>query len=351
MEDKLIPINNFLSNKASFNIPQRTKKLIYFSKERPKNVGISLSFRITLDVTLNDRPITDENIKEEIEQIKKENVVDDEILKRIREKIKIGVNCSNSIIADPSIIYLSLPIHKPNNVSDVLNPGYYPCYALLTPEQRWIYLDWLQDITKSVHKGYVYIYYYGLERQLLDEDNLEAVDELLYLSRHHDFIKRDAYSAILFSYFRHENYEIIKKLTGEKINYPINNLNLILYYSIKRSLTSKDIFELISQYSYVNRRYLNLHPQLYLQELDNYLLENYEGKGFPFYEYYPLDKIPLERQQIFLNYSFHHDIKNVEIYNIIEYSEFKNDIINIHKTIHEKVKDRLRVEKSKNKKT
>lgn len=351
MEDKLIPINQFLGNNGRFNIPLRTRKLLYYSKEQPKNVGLSMSFTISLDVQLNDRPITDESFKEEIEQIKKENIDDDEILKRIREKIKININCNQSNREEPSLIYLSLPITKPINIKDIYNPGYYPCYALLTPEQRWTYLDWLQDISKPIHKSYVYIYYYGLERQLLNEDNMDAVDELLFLSQYHDFIKRDVHSVLLFSYFRSGSNEILKKLFAEKVDYPINNLNLILYYSMKRPLTSKDIFELISQYSYVNRRYLNLHPQLYLQELDNYLLENYEGKGFPFYKYYPLDNLPLEHRNIFLNYSFPDEIRSVDIYNIVEYNVFKNDILNIHKTIHEKVKEKLKTEKLKTKKS
>jgi len=209
----------------------------------------------------------------------------------------------------------------------------------------------LQDISKSVPKGYVYIYYYGLERQLLKEDNLDAIDELLFLSRYHDFIRRDAYSAIYFSYFRNGNKEILKRLFDEKVDYPINNLNLILYYSMKRPLSNKDIFELISQYSYINRRYLNLKPQLYLQELDNYLLKNYEEQGFPFFKYYSINDLPLENKRVFLNYSFPDEIRDVEVYNISEYIKFKNDILNIHKIIHEKVKERLKAEKHKTNKS
>lgn len=351
MEDKLIPINHFLDDRGRFNIPLRTKKLLYYSKEQPKNVGLSVSLTLSLDIMLNNRPITDEIIKEEIEKIKKDNVPDDEILKRIRDKIKVDVNCGKSYSEEPSLIFLSLPITKPKNVNDVDNPSYYPCYALLTPAQRWIYLDWLQDISKSVPKGYVYIYYYGLERQLLKEDNLDAIDELLFLSRYHDFIKRDAYSAIYFSYFRNGNKEILKRLFDEKVDYPINNLNLILYYSMKRPLSSKDIFELISQYSYINRRYLNLKPQLYLQELDNYLLKNYEEQGFPFFKYYSINDLPLENKRVFLNYSFPDEIRDVEVYNISEYIKFKNDILNIHKIIHEKIKERLKTEKHKTNKS
>jgi hypothetical protein len=342
MEDKLTSINQYLGKNSHFVIPLRTRKLLYYSKEQPKNVGSSTSFTISFNVQLDDHPITEESLNEEIEQIKNGNPDDGEILERIREKIKVNVNCDQNDKEEPSLIYLSLPITKPLNIKDEENPGYYPCYALLTPEQRWIYFDWLQDISKPIHKSYVYLYYYGLERRMLNDDNMDTIDELLFLSKFHYFIRRDIHSVLLFTYFRSGNIEILKKLHLETVDYPVSNLILILYYSMKRSLTSKDIFELISQYGYVNRRYLKLHPQIYLQELDNYLCEKYDVNGFPFFKYYPLHKFSLEHRYTYLNYSFPDEIRSADIYNIAEFKEFKNDILNIHQTIHEKVKERLK---------
>ncbi len=348
MEDKLIPINYFLDIKGRFNIPYRTRKLLYYSKEQPKNVGPSLSFTLSIDIKLDDRPFTREVFKDEIEKIKKENISNDDLLKLIKEKIKVGVNCDRGNSEEPSLIYLSLPIIKPSNVSEVCIPSYYPCYAHLTPEQRWIYLDWLQDTSKPIHKGYVYLYFYGLERQLLEKNNLDAVEELLILSNYQNFIKKDAHSAIFFSYFHNGNDEILKKLAKEEIDYPINNLSLILYHSMKKSLSSKEIFEIISQYSYINKRYINQHPQLYFEELDNYFLEKFKDQKFAFYDYYTINQLPLEHKKIFLNYSLPDEIRDIEIYNILEHTNFKSDILNIHKFIHEKVKQRLKMERRKN---
>ena len=349
MEDKLIPFNHFLLNKGTFDIPSRTKSLLYFSIERPQKVGCTASASISLEIKINDKSATtdeglNEIIREEVVKLQKENVPYNDFWKHIKEKMTIEVDCGKSYSEEPSLIYLSLPIIKPAIPREVSNPGYYPCYALLTPEQKWIYLNWLQDISKPVRKGYVYVYYYGLERRLLQEDNFDAIDELLFLSEHHDFIKKDAYSAILFSYFRSSNEEILKKVFTNKLDLPINNLMLILYYSKNKSLSSKDIFELVSQYGSINKRYLNYHPQLYLQELDNYLLNRYAEQGFPFYkrDYYEL---PLERTKIFMNYSLPEEVREVEIYNIINNSKFVNDITNIHNVVHEKVKTRLKEEK------
>ncbi len=349
MSDKLIHINQFLDNAGRFNIPLRTKSLLYYSKEQPQNIGPSLSFKVTFNLEINNQPVSFDKLSEEIEKIKNDNNSDDELLKKLQEKIKAKINYSKSISEEPSIIYLSLPISKPNSIREVDEPSYYPSYAGLTPNQRWIYLDWLQDISKPIPKGYLYIYYYGLERQLLESNNLDTIDELLYLSKYHEFIRINAHTAIFFSYFRNENRNILNKLFAEEVNYPINNLNLIFYYLMKKSLSSKDIYEVISQYSDINKRYLKLHPVLYLEELDNYILKNYEKQGFALYKYYKLNELSLVNKTVYLNYSFPDEIRNVEVINIIENKNFKKDILHIHKNIHEKVKKRLKVEKTQSK--
>jgi hypothetical protein len=347
MENTLVPFDNFLTNKGSFNIPPKRKNLLFFSIQKPKNVGFSVGISLSFNISLDDNPFTEDNLRAEVEKLKVESISNDDILKIIKEKIRIDLNCGKTQSEEPSLIYLLLPVIKPANVDGVDNPNYYPCYAQLSPEQRWIYLNWLQDISKPIPKGYVYIYFYGLERRVLQEANIDAIDELLFLSECHNFIKREAYSAILFAYFRSSNEEILKKLFKKNLDFPINNLILILYYSLKKSLTSKDIFELMSQNGSINKRYINLHPQLYLEELDKYLLRVYKEPCYPFYQLYSINEFPLEKVNIFLNYSLPDEIREVEIYNIANYHKFVNDVTNIHKIVHEEIKIRLKKNKSK----
>ncbi len=51
---------------------------------------------------------------------------------------------------EPSVIDINLPIKKPKNIMFVEALGYFPRYEYLSPEQRWVYLNWLQDIRKQV---------------------------------------------------------------------------------------------------------------------------------------------------------------------------------------------------------
>ena len=62
--------------------------------------------------------------------------------KRQTESIRINgytIYFSTYGFDEPSLILTKLPIAKPVNPSNVPRPPYYPSYADLTPEQRWIY--------------------------------------------------------------------------------------------------------------------------------------------------------------------------------------------------------------------
>ena len=64
---------------------------------------------------------------------------------------------------------------------------YYPTYRSLTPEQRGIYIKFLENpFIGNVDIGYVFLLYYGLERHLIYGDYERAYKLILKL--------RDIYS-------------------------------------------------------------------------------------------------------------------------------------------------------------
>ena len=48
-------------------------------------------------------------------------------------------------LTEPSLISLQMPIAKPDDINFVRKLDYYPSYASMEPEQRYIYLHWLQN--------------------------------------------------------------------------------------------------------------------------------------------------------------------------------------------------------------
>jgi hypothetical protein len=116
------------------------------------------------------------------------------------ESIKIGcfdisagmiyVSDGQPSIEEASAINLRLPIGQASRTSGPLS--YYPQYRWLTPDQRAVYLDWLaggrkDEIPESRELGYVFLFFYGLERRLIVDkiQDREVVAEIVRLLLHY----------------------------------------------------------------------------------------------------------------------------------------------------------------------
>jgi uncharacterized tellurite resistance protein B-like protein len=101
--------------------------------------------------------------------------------------IEIASPCTyvskNAQAIDPSEILIQRPVTPP--VGPTLDLGYWPWYANLSPQQRHGYLRWLASGKAALpgHEGYLFLYYYGLERRLLvdEQDQTWIVREILRL--------------------------------------------------------------------------------------------------------------------------------------------------------------------------
>lgn len=74
-------------------------------------------------------------------------------------------------VLEPSAINLRLPVAEAASGVDAQLP-YFPCYDYLTPQQRGTYLDWLANgrldaAPESREFGYIFLFFYGLERRVL----------------------------------------------------------------------------------------------------------------------------------------------------------------------------------------
>lgn len=78
------------------------------------------------------------------------------------------VNTSNTYsgygLEEPSLINPALKVASHGEVSDM---SYYPTYKDMNPSQRAAYLNWLAQGRRSeIAQGYLFVFYYGLERRL-----------------------------------------------------------------------------------------------------------------------------------------------------------------------------------------
>jgi len=107
-------------------------------------------------------------------------------------------------VHEASCIDLSLPVGKP-----IAEPrgalGYWPQYARMSPGQRANYLQWLADGRKGPLDdiGYAFIYFYGLERRALvdDQDHELILEEAVrLLGRYRQSASFDGYLGGLIEY-------------------------------------------------------------------------------------------------------------------------------------------------------
>ncbi|HAT1680508.1 TPA: ATPase [Klebsiella oxytoca] len=81
--------------------------------------------------------------------------------------------------SDASLVNDAFPIEAMSRHYCDESPGYWPSFATLSPRCRGAYLDWLasdrSDATCPI--GYVFIYFYGLERRILVDGTQEAISD------------------------------------------------------------------------------------------------------------------------------------------------------------------------------
>lgn len=77
--------------------------------------------------------------------------------------------------ADPSLINVDLPRSPNRPCTENYGMSYWPSYSDISAEARSAYMDWLEKgrRVKGAYIGYVFLFFYGLERRILVDDPSE----------------------------------------------------------------------------------------------------------------------------------------------------------------------------------
>lgn len=289
-------------------VPKRTLKLLFFSGKDPETA----SFVNDLHISIN---LFEETIK------------------------------TNELPADdPSTIFKMMLIKKPDDVNSVPRPDYYPTYVSLSPEQKWIYINWLQDISRPVNIGYVFLYYYGLERQLVSGDFDSAFDEIIYLRKYHDNQSFKIYSngTLVFSSLLKGRQDRLKMAIGMLEPGFFKNLHLVCAYYCGYDFTAKNLIYISESITSINKRYMRSNPDLFEKVLNECLTARYNKNIFPFASKYKITDLPVKNDVLFANISFPPRHRNPEVPNFLTYPPFIKELESLLKEAHEKVKISVR---------
>lgn len=268
-----------------------------------------------------------------------------------------SINISSFESDEPSLLFINLPIKKPQNINLVERPPYYPFYRHLSSEQKWMYWQFLSNPYDPKNDiGYVFIFYYGLERHLLYGNFEQAFDVILKL--------RDVYSnksfqhysssALILSAMLHKRRDYAEKFIATlkkeyKFEIPAR-LYILCKFGLNMPITAFDIMHFHKSFGFTNNRYIKNNPELFYKNLNKNLRELTGGHDAIYAGHYfhqsEISNIKNVSISIFANIT----IKNREILipDITEPSKFTNAIFRLLDKTHEDTKINLAVIRKQN---
>lgn len=307
VNNNLPAIQNNNSLVSQFNIPEPTKSLLWVTDEDTSR--ISSVHQIKIEIKMGEQGV-------------EANTIDE----------------SYNFYSEPSLIWTRLPVEQNNELET--EKMYYPTYSGLSPKHRYQYLNWLRDITQGTNLSYVFLYYYGLERQLLIGNYDLAVDEILRLIQYHDkgTFKGYAINALVLGSGYRKRPDIIKK--APFILDEPSDISLYLQSLAKDKLSAEEIIKLVNRVGFTNKRYIKEYPDLFKEELQK-IIDAYQEKNGDLLQGIDIEKLPKDSWASMANTSIPDEIRTGKFPNLLE-SSLKNTLKQLLQEAHIKVKAEFR---------
>jgi len=194
--------------------------------------------------------------------------------------------------SEPSLISLTVPIAESSEGCEPL--GYFPVYYQhsflplgyeLSESQRRKYFEVLNDLDNPANDvGYIFLFYYGLERHLLCGKAEEAFNMIMRLRRvykNKSFLTY-SFTAILCAAIFNQRQEwaetLIDSFDEEAVAGADINALLLLKTAFGSDLTAKQIMLFARRFSFTNTRYIKDYPKLFEACLKR-VIEHTEKQG------------------------------------------------------------------------
>jgi hypothetical protein len=324
---KILPVG--IANDLWNRIPDDVKALLFYTHETPKLENHTGLNTITMGFGGKD-------FFNKIENQTRLNT----ITMGSSEKNFFNIEYNDHVHNDPSTIYFKLPLKIPEDISSIGKLPYMPSYALITPEQRYIYLNWLQDVSRDIEVGYKFMFYYGLERMLLIGDREKAFDMIVRLRRNTDNGSFQAYSSNALFY---TTILVKKEITLDKLDFLFEDKvwydkQVMLKFFKEEPVEPHEVTNILKGLG-VNKRYLD--EKIYVEQLGELLSEKY-GHSYLVPQDIINDDLSAEKDiPVFANFSFPPEIRIAAKIALPELSRFFSTITDLHTICHERTKEKL----------
>lgn len=267
----------------------------------------------------------------------------------------ITISFSMSNEEEPSLINLNLPIEELKKTDDVESPSYYPSYESLTSQQRYKYWEYLADpYNTSVNIGYVFLFYYGLERHLFNGEMEKAVKVLLKLRDVHANKSFQTYSgnAIVLSCIKHKRPDLMQQfldsLDQDHEFQFSDSLFLLALYSFSRSLEVRDMIRIGKSFGYTKTNYIKSYPDFFERNLQDVIVRKYNRKSLVLSDLTSLSLSSLQTIELRLFANMSLIEKQLHFPNLLSDAEFVKKINDVLEETHERVKVELAEMRKKN---
>lgn len=250
---------------------------------------------------------------------------------------------------EPSALYLSLPVSKPDQDALIERPPYWPSYKELTPEQRWLYWEFLSNpFSQKNNIGYVFLFYYGLERHMVTGNLDKAFDITLRLRENYVNASFQFYTArtLIAICFAKQRADLALKLTASYIKSQVATLPmqylLSLKYTFQLPLTAQEIIDNYQYFGFDNNRYIKNNPELFSQSLLEHLQNKFQSDTVDLNKYFYTDlhALPLEHESMFLNRSLDAYEIPVPVFKNKELTQaMQSVLLETHETVKAKLKE------------
>jgi hypothetical protein len=247
---------------------------------------------------------------------------------------------------EPSAISVKMPVVAPRDPRSVDRLGYYPNYEGMTPDQRWTYLNWLVDIDSPVDIGYVFVFYYGLERHLFAGLADQAVLEILRLRARHQQPSFTQYSsnAIIAASLvanRPDWLAAFAQTIDSTSDVSLSDVYLYAKYLNGFAISAPEVVALASRVGFSNRRYIKSEPATFESEVEKALADTYGDIGL-LLGGYDISRCSQSMYPLFANYSLDRDRGLIKVPAFRELVDFNRDVHDLLVSAHEAVKLRLK---------
>ncbi|MFJ1491208.1 TerB N-terminal domain-containing protein [Capnocytophaga canis] len=266
----------------------------------------------------------------------------------INEKGEIEYDTEIKKKPDPSTIWVHLPIKYEENPPAL---PYFPHYIDLLPSQRYKYLNWLRNIDNPIDVGYVFLYFYGLEKHLLIGDIEKAIKQIIRLRKHHFNKSFQTYSrnSIIHSCIMRNRLDI---LLEEKDLFDIEdftNTQLLLAQNFGFPVGAEHLIYIFYKLYPKCRKAIKEDRQGLLKCIEETLMQKYNTKHLSL-EDLDLSNAPITTEPRFCNYTFPHEIRFVEITDYFKFDKFIEKIDDVFNPSYELYKSEKRKTQPKQKK-